>query len=139
MPTSLPHPRQLLRVGPDNASHWPAIRVVISVLAPLVVVTVLHRQELALVAVFGAFASVYGRADSHRSRLTGQAIVGAFLVGSITLGAAVSTTGSVRPWLAVVLAALIAAGGSVVSDVLRWRPPGPFFLVFAFGSVASIP
>ncbi|HEY5821079.1 MAG TPA: FUSC family protein [Propionibacteriaceae bacterium] len=137
--STFPHPRQLLRMGPHDRSHWPALRVVVSVLAPLVVVTAADRQDLALFAVFGAFASVYGRAESHRSRFRSQAVVGAGLVVCIGAGAAVATAGAVRPWLAVVVAALIAALGSLASDALRWRPPGSFFLVFAFGAVASVP
>ncbi len=135
-PSRVPHPRELLTMGPHDHSHLPALRVVVSVVVPLALLTALGRPDLALFAVFGAFASVYGRAESHRSRARSQSLAGAALVVSISLGAVVATTGTVRPWLAVGLAAVIAAIGCLASDVLRWRPPGSFFLVFAFGTVA---
>jgi hypothetical protein len=139
MSSALPHPRELLALGPHNQSHWPAVRVVVSVMTPLAVLTVLDRVDLALFAVFGAFASIYGRGGSHRARLHAQALAGTGMLVSIGLGAAVSTTGAVRPWLAVVVAALIAAAGSLASDALRWRPPGSLFLVFSFGAISSVP
>jgi hypothetical protein len=136
---SIPHPRELLQLGPHNQSHWPALRVVVSVMTPLVVLTVLGRVDLALFAVFGAFASIYGRGGSHRARLHTQALAGTGMLVSIGLGAAVSTTGAARPWLSVVVGPLIAAVGSLTSDTLRWRPPGSVFLVFSFGAISSVP
>ena len=35
--------------------------------------------------------------------------------------------------------ALVAVGGSLVSDAQDWHPPGPLFLVFAFAACASLP
>jgi uncharacterized membrane protein YccC len=44
-----------------------------------------------------------------------------------------------RAWVAVAVAAVIAVLGSLIAAVQDWHPPGPLFLVFAFGAVASVP
>ncbi|MCW2812464.1 MAG: Fusaric acid resistance protein [Friedmanniella sp.] len=140
MPVSRAAPsRQVLAFGPHAGSHWPALRVVASVVVPLALLTALHRQDLALFAVFGAFGSLYGRGESHRQRVRTQVAVGLCFLVVITAAAAVATAGDVRPWLAVGLASTVAGAGSVASDVLRWRPPGPLFLVFCSGAIAAVP
>jgi hypothetical protein len=111
----------------------------VSVVAPLAVLEAVDRTDLALFAVFGAFASVYGRGEPHRMRIRSQPLGGSSPVLSVGLAAWVTTTGAARPWLAVVGAGLLAAAGSLASDSLRWRPAGPIFVVFAFGAISSVP
>jgi hypothetical protein len=44
-----------------------------------------------------------------------------------------------RAWVAVGVAAVVAVLGSLIAAAQDWHPPGPLFLVFAFGAVASVP
>jgi hypothetical protein len=89
-------------------------------------------------AAFGAFTSLYGRNRVHTSRLRMQGTVGSLLVLSVGLGVMIGSTDS-RSWWSIPIAALLAAGAAILSDVQDWHPPGPLFLVFAFAACASIP
>lgn len=60
------------------------------------------------------------------------------MTGIVTAGVLVGTSAQ-RAWLAVPLAALLAAGAAVLSDRQHWHPPGALFPVFAFTACASIP
>ncbi|HIW29726.1 MAG TPA: FUSC family protein [Candidatus Luteococcus avicola] len=42
-------------------------------------------------------------------------------------------------WVTVLVAALIAATGDVIARANSYHPPGPLFMVFAFGTIAAIP
>jgi hypothetical protein len=88
--------------------------------------------------VFGAFTSLYGRNHVHLSRAAMQASAGAALTGSVVLGVLAGSAGS-RDWMAVAGCCLVAGLGTLLSFVQDWHPPGPMFLVFAFGAVASAP
>ncbi len=129
---------QLFRVGPHSGAHRVAFRASLSVLVPLLVLWVMGRQELSIYAAFGAFTSLYGRNHVHLSRAQMQASLAVLLTASVTLGALVGMS-SQRGWLAVPVGALVAAGGSLVSDAQDWHPPGPLFLVFSFAACASLP
>lgn len=67
-----------------------------------------------------------------------QTEVGVLMTGIVTAGVLVGTSAQ-RAWLAVPLAALLAAGAAVLSDRQHWHPPGALFPVFAFTACASIP
>ena len=130
--------RGLLHVRPVRGAHRVALRAGISVLVPLLAVLALDRPGWSVYAVFGAFTSLYGRNHVHLSRAAMQASAGAALTVSVVLGVLVGTLES-RAWLVVPVAAAVAAAGAVLAAAQDWHPPGPLFLVFAFGAVASAP
>jgi hypothetical protein len=107
------------------------------VLVPLVVLAVLGHQEWSIYAAFGAVTSLYGRTHVAISRLQMQLTL-AVLLTLATAGGVVVGLSAHRAWLAVPLAAALAAGGSLLSDVQDWHPRGPLFLVFAFTACASL-
>lgn len=131
--------RPLWAFGPHDAAHLPAARAAVSFVVPLAVLTAAGRVDLSLYAVFGGFAAIYGRGESHRHRLRTQSVAGAALVAAVTCGAAASLAGPASSWVAVVLGGLAAFVGSAVSRAAGWRPPGPLFVVFAAGACAAVP
>lgn len=130
--------RSAVPPAPTRADLLPALRVAVSIVLPLVVVAVTGHIDWSLYAVFGAFASVYGRRGSHLDRLEMQSAAGVLLVGCVTAGTAVATMPQAA-WVAVPAIAVVAGIAALVSDVLRWRPPGALFAVFAFGACAAVP
>jgi hypothetical protein len=131
--------RGLFALGPHAGAHRVAVRAGVSVLVPLLVLLAMGRlEEWALYASFGAFASIYGRNAAYVPRLRMQATVGGLLVASVLLGVVVALVPG-RAWLVVTVGAAWAVLMSLASDAGRWAPPGPMFLVFAFGAVASAP
>lgn len=113
-----------------------ALRAGISVLVPLLALT--DRLAWAAYATFGAFTSLYGRRSQHAERTGMQAVAGLSLVISVVLGVCISLAPGSR-WLVVGVVALVAAGGSFLSDAFGWHPPGPLFLVFGVAVSAAIP
>ncbi|MEU2350238.1 FUSC family protein [Modestobacter sp. NPDC049651] len=130
--------RHVVAVRPVPADPGVALRAGISVLVPLLTVLALDHPAWALYAAFGAFTSLYGRTRVHLSRLAMQASAGTALTASVVAGALVGVLDA-RAWVAVGVAALIAAGGSALATTQDWHPPGPLFLVFAFGAASSVP
>ena len=130
--------RDLLHIRSEPAAHGVALRAGISVLVPMLTVLALGHPEWTMYAAFGAFTSLYGRNHVHLSRVVMQASAGAALTVAVALGAAVGSLES-RDWVAVLAGAAVAALGSSISSTQDWHPPGPLFLVFAFGAVASVP
>ena len=128
----------LVRMNPAAGAHRVALRAGTSVAVPLLLLWSCDRVEWSIYAAFGAFTALYGRTHVHLSRLQMQVAVGALLVTATTLGVVVGTSAH-RAWLAVPVAGLVAAVGSLFSDAMAWHPPGPLFLVFAFAACASIP
>jgi hypothetical protein len=127
-----------LHVREERGAHRVALRAGISVLVPLLTVVALGRPEWSPYAAFGAFTSLYGRNHVHLSRAVMQLSAGAALTVSVVLGVLVGCLDS-RAWAGVAGAALVAAAGSAVASAQDWHPPGPLFLVFAFGAAASVP
>ena len=138
----LPRPRDLVRFGPHNESHWVALRAGVSVGLPLVLLTATgHRSWLAY-AAFGAFTSLYGRGEGYRRRLHTQLAAAVTLVLAVALGTAVAAVvpdGQLVRAAIVGAAVLTAVVGSLVGDVTGWRPAGPLFSVFAVATCAAIP
>lgn len=130
--------RHLLHVAPGAGTLRPALRAGTSVAVPLLVVLALGHPEWALYAVFGAFTAVYGRSDVGRGRLAVQAGAGLALTLTVVLGTWESSWGA-SPWAAVVMVGLVAVLATWLAAALSWRPPGPLFLVFAFGATSSVP
>jgi hypothetical protein len=129
---------QLLHVAPHRGAHRVAARVGLSVLVPLMVLWAAGHLELSIYATFGAFTSLYGRNHVGLSRAQMQATLALVLTVSVVLGVTVGLSAE-RAWWAVPVAAVVAAAGSLLSDVQDWHPPGPLFLVFAFTACASLP
>lgn len=127
-----------LRLDDTPGAHRVALRAGVSVAVPLLTVLALGRPEWSLYAVFGAFTSLYGRNHVHLSRAVMQASAGAALTVAIGLGVLVGSLPS-RQWPAVVVAAAVAAVGTLLSSAQDWHPPGPLFLVFGFGAAATSP
>lgn len=130
--------RDLVVLRPVAGAHRVAVRAGISVLVPLLVVVALGHPEWSAYAAFPAFASLYGRTSVHLSRAVMQLTAGTALTLALLLGVVVGTLPS-RAWVAVAVVGVVAAGGSLLATAQDWHPPGPLFLVFAFGAVASVP
>lgn len=130
--------RDLVGLRPAPGSHRVALRAGLSVLVPQLAVLALGHPEWSPYAAFGAFASLYGRNHVHLSRLVMQASAGAALTLSVVLGVLAGAAPG-RDWVTVLGAAGVAAAGAAVATRQDWHPPGPLFVVFAFGAVASAP
>lgn len=128
--------QDLVRLQPQPGAHRVAIRAGVSVLVPLLTVLALGHPEWSLYAVFGAFCAVYGRNHVHLPRVVMQASAGTALTLAVTLGTLVGTLEH-RVLLAVLGNAVVAGLGARVAAVQDWHPPGPLFLVFAFGASAA--
>jgi hypothetical protein len=115
-----------------------ALRAGISVLVPLLAVVVLGHPDWSPYAAFGAFVAIYGRNHVHLSRALMQVSAGAAFTACVVAGVLVGSGGS-REWVTVGVAAVVAALGAALAKAQDWHPPGPMFLVFAFGAVASMP
>lgn len=128
----------VIRVGPHRGDHRVAVRAVLSVGVPLLVLLLIGRLDLSVYASFGAFAALYGRTDAPRTRVRMQATAGAILVAAMLVGTAVSALA--LPALAsVVVVAVIAALVTLFAYRAQWHPPGALFTVFAAGATASFP
>ncbi len=131
-------PRELVRFGPHLGAHKVALRVVVSILAPLLVLLAIDRLDLAAYALLAALASVYGRMAPTRQRLSVQAAFGLCQVTLIVLGAALSAAAA-PGWLIVLITAIAAGVGTMLADARSWRPAGSVFFVFGLGVSAAVP
>ena len=128
----------VIRVGPHRGDHRVALRAVLSVGVPLLVLLALGRLDLSVYASFGAFAALYGRADLPRARVRMQAVAGTVLVSCMLIGTALSTLAT--PAIAsVAVVAILAAVVTLFAYRTQWHPPGALFAVFAAGATASFP
>ncbi len=128
----------VLRVAPHRGDHRVAIRAAVSLLVPLLALWALGRIDLSVYATFGAFAAIYGRNDPIRPRIRMQVTAGLVLLAAMCIGTALSALAAPALVSVAVIAAL-AAIITVLSQALRWHPPGALFVVFASGATASIP
>lgn len=115
-----------------------AIQAAVSVAVVLAAVLVIGRPEWTSYAVFGAFTALYGRNRPAPSRARRQLLAAVCLVAGTTAGAVVATLPDRELWLVIGSGLAAFLGGSLVA-LEEWRPPGPTFLVFAFGAVAGAP
>ncbi|MDZ5145530.1 FUSC family protein [Microbacterium testaceum] len=128
----------VIRVGPHRGDHRVALRAVLSVGIPLLLLLALGRLDLSVYASFGAFAALYGRTDLPRTRVRMQAVAGTVLVSCMLVGTALSALAT--PALAsVAVVALVAATVTLFAYRAQWHPPGALFAVFAAGATASFP
>ncbi len=128
----------VIRVGPHRGDHRVALRAVVSVGVPLLVLLALGRLDLSVYASFGAFAALYGRTDLPRTRVRMQAVAGTVLVSCMLVGTALSAL-STPAMASVAVVAVLAAAVTLFAYRAQWHPPGALFAVFAAGATASFP
>ncbi|SDS03978.1 Fusaric acid resistance protein-like [Nocardioides scoriae] len=127
-----------LHLGPRRPDdRRAAAQATVAVAGSLLVVLALGRTDWTSYAAFGAFAALYGRNQPTGRRLRRQLLGAALLTTCVTAGAAAGTLAD-REWWLVLGCGVVAALGSAIVVLEEWRPPGPLFLVFAFGAVASV-
>ncbi|MGY3567774.1 hypothetical protein ACVWWH_003515 [Sinomonas sp. RB5] len=132
------HARQFFRMPPGDGHRLPALRVALGIAVPLVALVLAGRLDLTVYAMFGALTGVYGRVEPHWLRLRHQTEAGAIMTLCVLLGVAANRAGA-GVWPVAFLTVVLAGVLSVVSDVLRLRPMGPFFPLFAFTGSAAVP
>jgi uncharacterized membrane protein YccC len=126
-----------VRPLPPNTG-WLAVRVGVSVMVPLLFLVSIDHVDWTLYATFGAFTSLYGRKRVDFPRVVRQGLAGLGLVMCVALGSLVAISDA-REWLAIPIAAVIAAVASYVSAHRDLIPSGSLFQVFGFAAVASVP
>jgi hypothetical protein len=132
------HVRQFFHIPSGDGHHLPALRVALGIAVPLLALVLAGRLDLTVYAMFGALTGVFGRVEPHWERLKHQAEAGAIMALCVVLGVAVGQAGA-GVWPVAFLTVVVAGVLSVVSDVLRLRPMGPFFPVFALTGSAAVP
>ncbi|WP_295843581.1 FUSC family protein [uncultured Microbacterium sp.] len=128
----------VIRVGPHRGDHRVALRAVLSVGIPLLLLLALGRLDLSVYASFGAFAALYGRTDLPRTRVRMQAVAGTVLVSCMLVGTALSALAT-PAITSVAVVAVLAAVVTLLAYRAQWHPPGALFAVFAAGATASFP
>ncbi|WP_253901521.1 FUSC family protein [Arthrobacter sp. PAMC 25486] len=133
--SSMLRPATLLPSGGDRRA---ARRMTLSFAVPILLLLAVGRPELIIYAAFGSFVGMYGRDEPHQLRLLHQGQAAALLIGGALLGifCAVAALG---PWALIGCEALLAGAASLVADRFGLKPTGPFFTIFAFGALASVP
>ncbi|MBD7993852.1 FUSC family protein [Arthrobacter sp. Sa2CUA1] len=107
-------------------------------LIPLLVLILLDRTNLTMCAIFGSLTGVFGRSEPHWRRLRHQTQSGLLMCMTVVAGVSMSIAGR-SDWELVVSATVVALVISLVADVLRIRPAGPFTYIFAFTATAAAP
>ncbi|CAL8899779.1 FUSC family protein [Kocuria varians] len=125
-------------IPPSQRDHVPAARIALSVAVPLLVLLAVGRTDLAIYAVFGSFAALYGRNEPVRARIRHQAQAGLLVVLCVVVGALMSNAGLPEPAVLAVTA-VIAGLGALVAAYLTLKPAGSLFFIFAAGAVGTLP
>ena len=126
------------RLHPTRDDVRAATRVTVSVVVPMVVLRLAGHPQWVLYSTFAAFASVYGRGESPRRRISTQLSVSVLLTGLIIAATATATAVDAR-WWSLLGVSFAAAVATAASHRWTWRPAGALFAVFAFGAVSSVP
>ncbi|MDR5690593.1 FUSC family protein [Agromyces indicus] len=129
---------EVIRIGPYAQNHWGALQVAISVSVPIVVLLALDRADLLPYAVFGSLSSVYGKRLAGRDRLRVQLGTSAILVLAVCLGVSAGAVPQ-QPLFAVLAMAFVSLLGLACAERFGWLPVPSLFLVFATGTVSSLP
>lgn len=130
--------RTRVHARPDRQDHWHALRVAAGLALPGALLLAAGRPELLVYSVFGSFTGIYARGESGWLRTRHQIQAGLLLCAGVALGVALSWLHA-SAWMLVVVEVAFATAGSVIADVLRLRPAGPFFFIFAMGATATVP
>jgi hypothetical protein len=137
--------RNLFTLAPLNGDHFVGLRAGLGVLLPLLFLIWIDRIDLAPYVVFGSFVGVYSRAPMHLDRLLVQVkaaglmwlvVLIAWLSGDVLIQGADGVAGQ---WWLVACTSVVSVLGALAVGLLRVRPAGSLFHVFAFAVVASIP
>lgn len=136
--------KNIFTMGPSNEDHFIGLRCAAGVFLPLFFLLILDRLDLAIFAVFGAFVNVYGRVPRHLDRLLAQLKTGALFWILILVAWFASSYwiehGTQRGlWTVVALTSVVAGVCSWITSILRVRPGGSLFHIFAFAAIASVP
>lgn len=127
--------RDFLHVPAADNDHHPALRIMLGVGIPLLILVAVDRMDLAVFATLGAFTGVYGRGEAHRVRFSQQWRAGVMMLVAISAGMAVS---HLQPESGALVAAtsLVGALGSAAARLTRLKPTGSLFFVFGFSATA---
>jgi uncharacterized membrane protein YccC len=130
--------RLLMSLGPADKDHAHAARVAIGLVVPGLAIVAVGRPDLLIYAVFGSFTGMYGRAESPGSRIRHQIQAAALLVVGVGIGLGLSHQ-HVATLTLVTAEVMFAVVASLAADAWGLKPEGPFFGIFALGSVATLP
>ena len=131
--------RDFFRIPSPRGHRTPALRVAAGIGIPLIILILMGRTDLTIFAVFGALTGVFGRVEPHWLRLKHQTFAGILMSLSI-VGGVISGGFGINGWALVGRSAPSSPVFlSIVADVLRLRPSGPLFYIFAFMATASVP
>lgn len=125
-------------VVPSPGDRRHALRVAVGLAVPGLILLLAGRPDLIIYAAFGSFAGMYGRSESRPARRRHQMLGAAVLLSGVAGGIALSNVRAATPIL-VLTAVVFAAVASLVADLLRLQPAGPFFGIFALGAIATVP
>lgn len=132
------HLRSYVALGPPDPDRSAPLRIGLGVAIPSLALLLSGHPELIAYAVFGGFAGMYGRGETHQLRLRHQLRAAALLLTGVGIGVTLAGM-HVAPWGLVIVESLLAGLGSLVADRAKLKPAGPFFGIFALGACASIP
>lgn len=126
------------QIMPDTTDVKAAVRVGLSVGLPLAAVYIAGRLDLAVYAAFGGLASLYGHNESGKRRVETEVVAAVVLVAMIALAAVYGASHADEWVLAVLLAGVVIATGSL-GVLMGWIPRGEIFFVLVLLIVASLP
>lgn len=130
------HPvRDFLSVPSSDNDHHPAMRIMLGVGIPLLLLVAFDRMDLAIFATLGAFSGVYGRGEAHRTRFSQQWRAGLVMMVAIAAGLAASHSELGHGSL-IAGTAVVGALGSATARLGRFKPTGSLFFVFGFSATA---
>lgn len=129
---------RVFTLRPAVLEQFRALRVVLGLAIPALILVSVGRPNLMIFAVFGAVTGMYARGEFGWRRVGHQAEGAAVLFVAVALGLLMGHLHVPGPVLVAVIA-VFAAVVSIVSDRLLLSPGGPFFGIFALGAVASVP
>ena len=115
-----------------------AIRASFCVVVPLALLLALGRPDLIVYVAFPAFTALYGRGERYRDRVVTLAVAGTCLL-AIVAAATLASLAALNGWQVALVLAALAAAGVVLSERMQWIPFGGTFFVFSFAVVASVP
>ncbi|WP_167350499.1 FUSC family protein [Microbacterium arborescens] len=128
--------RSLTRFGPSPGPRWHlGLQAALAMALPVVVLSALGLENIALLAATGAFATLYGGRLSPRERLRFVPIVAAVLWSCAALGVAAAAVGAVAVAIGLIV---VAVAASVLVFGRSVGPPGPLFAVLIYGLSAHV-
>ncbi len=128
--------RSLVRFGPPVGPRWHlALQAAAAMSIPVLLLSILGFEQIALLAATGAFAVLYGGRLGPRERAAAAPVFAGALFASAAAGVGASLAGPGVVAGGLVLVAVLAAAASFGWSV---GPPGPLFPVLLFGLSAHV-